>query len=262
MALDLRLDHQDQITAAALHDYDFAYLFGVLEAHVDELGADRIASLEWSYLGALGHEPCVPTLSHQLAVSPGAFMELISSVYRAADEANQPTGAEDDDARARVATNAYSLLKAWNDPPGLVDGEMRADLLRQWVDEVDERLTPSGRLPHGMEHFGEVLIHTPSDSDDIWPGEVVRDFLEERQDEHIEMGIYLAIVNGRGVTSRGLEEGGAQEKALVAKYEADASKVADDAPRSATILRRVAESFKRDARQNDASAERFRTGLA
>lgn len=260
-ALDLLLHDQDQITPAGLRDYDFANLFSILENHVDELGTDRVASLEWAYLGALGHEPSVPTLSRQLATSPDFFAELICSVYKSANETEQSQSPEEDGRRARVARNAYDLLKAWDEPPGLIDGVMRSDLLRQWVDDVSEKLTPSGRLPRGMEHLGEVLIRTPSDVDDVWPGEVIRDFLEEQQDNHIESSIYLAILNRGGGASRTLDEGGTQEDALAAKYETDATKLADDAPRSAAILRKVAESYRQDARRNDASAERFRSGL-
>ena len=49
-ALDLLLQDQAQITSTGLHDYDFETLFGVLEAHVEEQGIDRVASLEWAYL--------------------------------------------------------------------------------------------------------------------------------------------------------------------------------------------------------------------
>lgn len=225
-----------------------------------DLGASRVASLEWAYVDALGHEPSVPTLSRQLATSPDFFVELISSVYRADDE-TPPADESDRERRTRVAMNAYSLLKAWDQPPGLVDGVMRLDVLRQWVAEVSDRLAPSGRLPNGLEHLGEVLYHTAPGADGVWPGEVVRDFLEEIQDEHVEMGIFLAIVNARGITGRDLEEGGSQGDALAVKYEADAAALADDSPRSAAVLRSVAEDYRRDARRNDLSAEKFRSGL-
>lgn len=260
-ALEQLLHNQEQIAPAGLHDYDFASMLSILERHTEELGSDRVANLEWSYLGALGHNPAVPTLSRTLAISPDFFVELISSVYRADDSAEQQQGPEDNN-RASIARNAYNLLKTWNEPPGLVEGVMQADSLCHWVDQVSKKLGPSRRLAHAAEHLGEVLTHTPADPDDVWPGEVVREFLEEKQDEHIETGIYRAIVNGRGVTSRGPEEGGAQEDTLAAKYEADAIRVADEAPRSAAILRKIAESYRQDARRNEALAERFRTGLA
>jgi hypothetical protein len=122
-------------------------------------------------------------------------------------------------------------------------------------------LEPTGRAKPGLRHLGEVLVRTPPDADGVWPAEVVRDFLEERQSDEIESGLYLAIVNSRGVTRRGLEEGGEQERDLKVKYEADAAKIADVAPRAAAVLRDVARSYDRDARRNDLSAERIRKGL-
>lgn len=260
-ALDCLLQDQDRMDSSDLYRHDFDDLFGVLETHVDALGADRVAALEWAYLGALGLEPSVPTLSRQLANTPSFFVTLIGYIYGGADETVQSPSPEDSARHTRIAGNAYNLLKAWHEPPGLVDGVMSAELLRKWINEASHELAVSGWLHHGMEHLGEVLIHTPSGPDELWPGEVVRDILEEKQDEDIETGIYLAIVNGRGVTGRALDEGGAKEDALAAKYEEDAARVSDDAPRAAAVLRRVAESYRQDARRNDAAAERYRAGL-
>ena len=74
-----------------------------------------------------------------------------------------------------------------------------------------ELLAERGRTEVGLQQIGQVLGHTPPDPDGTWPGVVVRDLLEELQLEHIETGLYLQIVNGRGITSRGLEDGGDQE---------------------------------------------------
>ena len=97
--------------------------------------------------------------------------------------------------------------------------------------------------------------------DGTWPGVVVRDLLEDVQLEHIETGLYLHVVNSRGITSRGLEDGGDQELQLSADYRAKAEALADTAPRTAALLRGVAASYDRDARRNEGDAERFRRGL-
>ncbi|MFG1625449.1 hypothetical protein [Kribbella sp. NPDC049227] len=259
--LESLLQDQDQIRSSGLRDHDFNELVTRLEANVAFLGTDRVASLEWAFLGALGHEPVVPTLSRALATDPDFFALMISSVYRAADDADEQRTPEQEQQRARMARNAHDLLRAWNEPPGLTDGVMDAESLRSWTDGMVANLETTGRAGHGLRNLGEVLVRTPPDADGVWPGEVVRDFLEERQSDEIESGLYLAIVNGRGVTTRGLEEGGERERDLKAKYETDAVKISDVAPRAAAVLRGVARSYDRDARRNDLSAERFRKGL-
>ena len=187
------------------------------------------------------------------------------TVYRARPKSEVEEAAEDQvDEEQRdtsMATNAYLLLQAWNSPPGLVDGVMNAEVLRAWIDSAMELLAESGSIEVGLQHIGKVLGHTPPDADGTWPGCVVRNLLEEVQLDHVETGLYLQIVNSRGISSRGLEGGGEQELKLAADYRAKAEALADEAPRVASLFRRVAGSYESDARRNEEAAERFRRGL-
>lgn len=138
---------------------------------------------------------------------------------------------------------------------------MDASLLSDWYTTAMEKLAETGRESAGQEALGRVLASTPPDDDGTWPGEVVREFLESQQSSEIEGGLFVELLNRRGVTTRGLEDGGAQEQALVERYTADADRLADEAPRTAAILRDIAKSYAREARRNDQSAERFKRGL-
>ena len=89
----------------------------------------------------------------------------------------------------------------------------------------------------------------------------MRDLLEEVQLDNIETGLFVQIINGRGITSRGLEDGGEQELKLGADYRAKAEALADNAPRVAGVFRRIAASYESEARRNEGAAERFRRGL-
>lgn len=124
-----------------------------------------------------------------------------------------------------------------------------------------ELLAERGRTEVGLQQIGQVLGHTPPDADGTWPCIVVQDLLEEVQLDHIETGLYLQIVNSRGVTSRGLEDGGDQELRLASGYRVNAEVLADNAPRVAGLFRRIAASYESDARRNEEDAERFRRGL-
>lgn len=138
---------------------------------------------------------------------------------------------------------------------------MDKQLLQNWLTKAVELLTERGRTEVGLQHFGQVLTHTPPDPDGSWPGAAVRDLIEEIGLEHVETGLYLQILNSRGVTGRGLEDGGAQEVELAAFYQSKAQQYADDSPRVAAVFRRVAQSYLADARRNEGDAERVRRGL-
>lgn len=265
-ALDGLLADQSQSAAARdLSVYDFQQLFAYLEAMREHLDPDELVRLQWSYLPALGYDAKVPALSESLAADPAAFVGIVCTVYRArptsGDEEENEDQADDEQRDASMATNAYRVLNAWDSPPGLVDGVMDAEVLRAWLDSAMELLAERGRTEVGLQHIGQVLGHTPPDADGTWPGVVVRDLLEEVQLDHIETGLYLHILNSRGVTSRGLEDGGVQELKLAADYRAKAEALADGAPRVAALFRRIAVSYESDARRNEEDAERFRRGL-
>ena len=243
-----------------LSSSDFEEMFALLERNRDAVGVDRVARLEWGFLAALGYEPDVPALQEALAESPDFFVEIVCEVYRPRNRAADEEDVEPADGGAR-ARNGYRLLSSWTRPPGLVDGHLDADRLRTWVDAAKTLLEEHDRLEVGLVHLGHVLVSAPVEADGTWPSEVVRDLFEELHSEQLESGFDTEVRNSRGVTSRGLEDGGAQEEALASKYRTDADRFADEWPRIAAILRNIALSYDADARRNDDSAERFRQGL-
>jgi hypothetical protein len=95
----------------------------------------------------------------------------------------------------------------------------------------------------------------------VWPSRAVRALLESLQNDKIEEGLRTEIHNQRGVTTRGLTEGGVQERDLVSRYREEAARLSDEWPRSAAILRYIADDYDREARRNDEDAERFRKGF-
>jgi len=275
-ALDGLLADQAQSGAVrGLQTYDFQRLFAYLEAMRAHLEPGDLVRLQWAYLPALGYDAKIPALSETLAADPAEFVGMVCLVFsarpaseddeniedQADDERKVEDHADDEKRDASLATNAYRLLNAWDVPPGLIDGAMDAKVLRSWLDRATELLVERDRREVGLQQFGQVLGHTPPDPDGTWPGVVVRDLLEDVQLEDIETGLYLHIVNSRSITSRGLEDGGDQELQLAGDYRAKAEELADTAPRTAALFRRVAASYEGDARQIENDAERFRRGL-
>lgn len=262
--LDGLLRSADDPELAALSNYDFETSFELLERHREAVGVDRLARLEWGLLPALGHDPDAPSLHQGMAENPEFFVEVVCAVYRPRTDGSDPDEGADlsDEQREARARNGYRLLSSWNHVPGLTEGSIDSTRLDAWLEEAQRLLEQRGRLEVGLVQFGHVLTAAPPDPDGSWPPRVVRDLVQELQSEEVESGLSTEIFNRRGVTSRGLEEGGAQEDALAAKYRADADAFADEWPRISGILRRIASSYDADARRNEDSAERFRRGLA
>ena len=122
-------------------------------------------------------------------------------------------------------------------------------------------LVGAGRAKVGDESIGEALAAAPPDHDGSWPCQAVRDLLEELRNDDVDRGLQVKVFNNRGGTSRSLDEGGRQERELAEKYSASERQFLERWPRSAAIMRQLADTYESHARREDAEAERRRRGL-
>lgn len=260
----------DDPQAVHLREHDFEQVFEILERQADTVGVERVATLQWAYLPALGYDPDAPTLQRFMAEDPKFFAQIVSTVYRPQcddDDEGEDTEVEDeaeqvDDQREARATNGYRLLSSWNRVPGYqADGTINEDEFNAWIDAAILELREAKRYAVGLTHIGRMLVAAPADPDGGWPPNAVRRLFERLQDDDVEDGYFVEVLGRRGVTSRGLEDGGEQERALVDRYRADVERSANRWPRTAAILRKIVKSYESEARRNDESAERVRRGL-
>lgn len=250
---------QDAPDVGRLDRHDILQLFEFLQS--SEPQWQRVARLEWSYASALDFEGRLTTLHRLMSEDPAFFVELISRVFRASDEPHDDD-AEVPEGTVQIATNAYRVLSHWRYPPGLTSGgTIDGDVLNGWVVTARDLLAKAKRSDIGDVHIGNVLAHSPPDKDGVWPSRAVRALLETLQNDKIEEGLRTEVHNQRGVTTRGLTEGGAQERDLVRTYREQAARLSDEWPRSAAILRDIADDYDREARRSDEDAERFRRGF-
>lgn len=241
-------------------------LFSALER--SELSRERLARLEWAYLPSLTYGGRPATLTAMLSRDPDFFVDIIRRIFKSSgsedtDEPEPVAEPEDKAQREAIAQNAYRLLMEWRNIPGQrSDGTVDAATLEAWVTDARAKLRVSGHLEVGDSRIGHVLAHGPADVDGSLPGLAVRNLLEKLESaNHLEHGLMIELRNSRGVTTRGLLDGGDQERTLAATYSKQAEAFADRWPRTAALLRKVVESYEQEARVMDEEAERRRTGL-
>ncbi|MFD6883655.1 hypothetical protein [Rhodococcus sp. NPDC060084] len=243
-----------------------SYDFGALLSHVREratLSLEELGMLEWRLLRALDEDPAnTLAIERLLASSPKFFVEIVSLLYRRSD-GKEDAGPGATRATEAQAGNAWHLFQRWHLIPGtdVETGEINEVELRTWVSTARELLRDAGRLHSGEAQIGTVLAYSKTDADGTWPSLPVRNFLEDESSEVIDRHFMISINNQRGVTTRGLDEGGDQERILAERYYALASTVTDEWPRTARLLRRIAESYKHEANREDENAKRFQEGF-
>jgi hypothetical protein len=233
----------------------FTYHVGRQLDRLEKMGFDesRLAALEWTYLPLFRFEGRHSgVLYRALATSPSFFVDILSLAYTGNSEEPGPLS-EEQQARARTA---HELLDSWRLVPGTRDdGTINLGVLRDWIVEARKLLAESGRLQVGDHRIGQVLRYGPGPQGDEWPDEPIRDLIEELGSDELEDGLAMEVYNSRGVTSRGMTEGGQQERGLASAYRRYATSASSEWARTAALLGRIAESYEHEARKHDAHAE-------
>lgn len=88
-------------------------------------------------------------------------------------------------------------------------------------------------------------------NDGIWPHKTVRVIIEALDNDNIEKGIEIEHHKQRGATMRHVGDGGTQERAIADSLLNDASKLRISSPRTALLLRKIAESYESVGTIND-----------
>ena len=217
---------------------------------------DEIAWLEWQYLAVLEHSERPAKMLHRFMSSrPQFFVEVLSAVFRASSKEASPDYTPTPQEKA-VASQAWRLLESWRQLPGEEKGEIDANALSGWVEEAHRLAVQAERGAIGDEYIGKLLSHSPAGKDGVWPHPAVRDVIEGMHNSKLETGIIIGVHNNRGVTSRGMLDGGNQERGLAQSYNAWAEATKLDYPRSSAMLREIARSYENHARDFDDEAER------
>jgi hypothetical protein len=248
-----RVFRQDGLRQGGGLVHDIAMLLDYLAATSETIDMSRLAQLEWMFLPLLrGVGRPAGVLGRELAHNPGFFMDILCLVFRAHDE--EPREATDEQtARAMLG---YQLLDSWRRPPGYRDdGTVDEDALDAWVAAVRTLAVEQGRQEIADQQIGRVLHYVPDDPDGLWPHRAVRRLVERIASSELETGLELGLRNSRGATSRGVSDGGAQERALQVRYLDDAQHLNVEWPRTAAMVRRIAHSYAEEARWQDERVE-------
>ncbi|MFZ5622976.1 MAG: hypothetical protein ACOY71_00925 [Gemmatimonadota bacterium] len=219
----------------------------------EDLDEVRLARLEWAYLPLLNRHDRHPTILHrELKRSPAFFSEILSLIYRAEGEDPRQLTAEER-ARWRVA---YELLDSWKSVPGSADGpELDAAVLGEWVDEARRLTAACGRGAIGDQEIGKLLSRAPAGPGGEWPHPAVCELIETVASDDMEQGFEIGVYNSRGVMWKDPTAGGQQERALADHYQEMATAISTKSPRTAAMLRRIADTYRREAAREDTEAD-------
>jgi hypothetical protein len=236
--------------------YNIGKLISVLQQRTD-CDEKRLATLEWNFLRLLDRAGSGPLVLYRwLASHPAFFIEMLSCLYRSdKDEREAAMHLEPENHRIIQAESASHLLHEWRLIPGTqVDGSIDETQLRSWITEARALAKDGGYLGACDSTLGGLLSHSQEDLDGSWPCQSVRNMLDYVGSEKLLRGFEIGIYNSRGFVLRDHREGGTQEWVLANKFDTRARVIEIANPKTAEVLRRVAERYRHEARKEDERA--------
>ncbi|MCY1258447.1 hypothetical protein D9M68_47060 [compost metagenome] len=246
-----QLAHANIQGGGSMLSYYLDTTFKELESRRDVKRED-IARLEYAYLPLLSSDERPLVIYERLAQDPGLFVEVLSHVYRGKNSPPKAEVTDHEKSRARVS---FRLLSSFKKVPGAKDGAVNLVELENWVTGVLKEATQRDLTEVAEQYIGQVLAHTVQGStEEFWPPSAVCTVIERVASEQIERGVEAECFNKRGVYSKAMDEGGAQERALSEKYQHWAVE-ASHFPRTSAMLGRIADSWLVFAEQEDLRAE-------
>lgn len=236
-----------------LESYQVEQTFLAMDAASDK-DDQKIIQLEWQYLPILEDTKRGPMLlSQALFDDPAFFAEVVTWIYKPEHGARENEGLSVEILRNRGQL-AYKLLHTWKRPRRPRSQNILKNSLMTWVQQARDRLKAADRQRMGDQEIGQMLARVPLDDDGIWPAICVREIVEQVRSRDLETGLYLGHINSRGITSRAPGEGGAQERKLEQRYRAWSEQVASTYPRTARVLREIADHYAGHAKREDEDA--------
>jgi len=237
--------------------YHFEMIFSGLRKR-SGIPREELAKLEWLYLPLLRPSQVPQTLHQYLGESPDFFAEILSYVYKPEGEAAEEevdVNAPEQQIRNR-ATLGWELLNSWRGVPGYKqDGTLDPEYLADWFKKARAACLAKERSTIGDIRIGSMLAHAPADEDGMWPHRAVRDLIEDADSRKLESGIATALFNKRGVTTKSPFEGGRSERKLASDYRRMARFLRAQWPRTAGVLRDVADIYEAWGRDEDIRAD-------
>ncbi|TNE36613.1 MAG: hypothetical protein EP347_10580 [Alphaproteobacteria bacterium] len=213
----------------------------------------EIAKREYRALPVMGYiEFGKLTIHEMMANDPTFFVEILCDAFlpHNRDKEEEFNVGEEQQARA---SNAYKILSSMHIVPGTTKrGDISEEILEKWVSDVLDSAKHEDRSEVAELYVGHILAHAMDDKDDgAWPQKEIRNFIETHSTKNILQGINTERQNMRGVTWRDPYDGGTQERDLATQYDNWAEICKTEWPKTARLLRSIAESWRRDAKWHD-----------
>jgi len=188
---------------------------------------------------------------------PEVFVELLCLLY--GPKNGEPREATDQGKFG--ADSAFTILHACKRQPGSdEEGNFTEDSVRAFVTKARELAKEKDRLEACDSWLGQIMARGEPGADEVFPSKPIRDVIEQTGSADMLDGFRTGCFNKRGVYSRGMLDGGEQERDLASEYRRNAKALEITHPMVASALYDLAKSYDRHGLMEDLDAKLRREG--
>lgn len=239
-------------------DYEIETVFKELDRR--DLSDLEVARREYALLPFIDRSKRPLRLHRLMASDADFFHEVLRNVYKEDTYLTRADSPDSDaiatDSKRALWRQSYKLLKGFTHVPGFDDQEPHVFNLTNWIDRMRQLAVEHDRRISTELALGSVLAHAPDDDvDGGWPHRFVRDQIERLSSNDLERGLQIERFNMRGVTVRGMRDGGRLERELATDYRQWAA-TSERWPRTSSLLSRIAERWDQDAEREDSEVRK------
>ena len=236
--------------------YSITQIFDELDKRGD-LDDKRMLQLEMFYLGHLtsyGSNRKPKVIHKEISNNPESFIEVLKWLYRANNDEQNEAEKEEKKDMPGLGMAGYHLLESWETMPGTKeDGSIDYSYLKEWIATVRKQAEQVGRIEVADVEIAKILACYKA-KDGVWPSDDICEIIDGINTKSIRSNFRTAIFNNRGVTSRGIFDGGVQEKELSTYYNTLAQRHAMKWPVTSAILEDLAKEYDMMGAEEDRRA--------
>ena len=242
-------------SGSAMDMYYIRTILEELDKSEDPEVVQRLIMIEFLLFRVLEHEMDVKNLRFikELSRNPELMIQLLELAYVSDDgtaELMEGVAAEN---RKVVAECAFHILYfghnlvSFNDDKGNLD----ESYMNQYIDQLYKLAKERKRLGVVDAVVGNILGDIPRDEN--YPPKALCEIVERLSSDKVDQHIGIRLFN-RGITWRSINEGGEQERCVVAEFEKYKQKTKLLYPRMTKIFDDLIEEYKRMAGKEDVEA--------
>lgn len=169
---------------------------------------------------------------------------MVTRAFRSENATREDKIASGD--KDEMAGHVFRLLYHWQTPPGTTDNrEFDEELLKRWIDEVEELCKESGHWKIAQQLIGTAFVYSPLGVEGLLKYPAAAKVLDRPESEEMRRGFSTGLFNLRGVHGY---TAGREELQIANRYHDFAERFElEGFVQVATTLRRLSESYKRES---------------